>query len=125
MAYATYTDVAAGFRDLTAAEQTKATAMLSEAALIIDAYASGADAEVKKTGSCRMVRRALGAGDDNIFPMGASQGTVTALGYSQSFTLAGGTTGEIYLSKLEKKLLGVGDKIGSYSPTEELVGCND
>ena len=50
---------------------------------------------------------------------------MTALGYSQSFTLAGGTTGEIYLSKLEKKLLGVGDKIGSYSPTEELVGCND
>ena len=93
MAYATYTDVAAGFRDLTAAEQTKATAMLSEAALIIDAYASAADANVKKTVSCRMVRRALGAGDDNIFPMGASQGTVTALGYSQSFTLAGGTTG--------------------------------
>ena len=58
MAYATYTDVAAGFRDLTAAEQTKATAMLSEAALIIDAYASTADAEVKKTVSCRMVRRA-------------------------------------------------------------------
>lgn len=99
--------------------------MLSEAALIIDAYASAADAEVKKTVSCRMVRRALGAGDDNIFPMGASQGTVTALGYSQSFTLAGGTTGEIYLSKLEKKLLGVGDRIGSYSPTEELVVDND
>lgn len=125
MEYATYTDVADGFRVLTEAEQTKATAMLSEAALIIDAYASDAGTDVKKTVSCRMVRRALGSGDEDGFPMGASQGTVTALGYSQSFTLSGGTTGEIYLSKLEKKLLGVGNRIGSYSPTEELVIDND
>ena len=54
------------------------------------------------------------------FPMGATQGTATALGYSQSWTMSGGSTGELYLSKLEKKLLGVGSKLGAHSPLEDL-----
>ena len=33
----------------------------------------------------------------------------------------GGSVGELYLGKLERKLLGCGDQIGSYSPTQELV----
>ena len=69
----------------------------------------------------RMVRRQLGEGDDGVaFPMGATQGTATALGYSQSWTMSGGSTGELYLSKLEKKLLGVGSKLGAHSPLEDL-----
>jgi hypothetical protein len=44
------------------------------------------------------------------------------MGYSQSWTISsGGSVGELYIAKLEKKLLGTGDKIGSYSPTEALV----
>ena len=54
--------------------------------------------------------------------MGATQGSMSALGYSQSWTIGSGTVGELYLSKLEKKLLGTGDKIGSRSPAEDLVG---
>ena len=34
---------------------------------------------------------------------------------------AGGAAGEMYLGRLEKKLLGAGNSIGSYSPVEELV----
>ena len=34
--------------------------------------------------------------------------------------MSGGSSGELYLSKLEKKLLGVGDKIGAHSPLEDL-----
>ena len=47
-------------------------------------------------------------------------GTATALGYSQSWTMGSGSSGELYLSKLEKKLLGVGSKIGARSPLEDL-----
>jgi len=70
-----------------------------------------------------MVRRQLGSDSQSagMFPAGASQGTVTALGYSQSWTMSGGAVGELYLSKLEKQLLGVGNRIGAHSPVEELV----
>lgn len=121
--YATYEDVAAGFRTLTADEQNICTALLEEAAVIIDAYNIDADPEAAKVVSCRMVRRALGAGEDS-FPMGASQGTMSAGGYSQSWTLSGGgSTGELYLSKLEKKMLGCGDRIGARSPLEGPGRC--
>lgn len=68
-----------------------------------------------------MVIRTLGDGDTVGVPVGASQGSMSALGYSQSWTIGSGTTGELYISKTEKKMLGAGNAIGSYSPIEELV----
>ena len=123
MRYAETEDVEAAFRELTGDERTRCTALLSEAALIIDAYNADADADRKRLVSCRMVRRQLGeddSGDAVTFHMGATQGTATALGYSQSWTMSGGSSGELYLSKLEKKLLGVGSKLGAHSPLEDL-----
>ena len=117
--YATVQDVAAGFRPLTASEQTIASQLLIEAAIIIDAYNSLASADAKNVVSCRMVRRSIGSSGDT--PIGASQGSMSALGYSQSWTIGAGSAGELYLGKLEKKLLGYGNAIGSYSPTEALV----
>lgn len=117
--YATVTDVESGFRTLSTDERAVCTALLGEAGIIIDAYNFDAEVSSKKLVSCRMVRRAIGSGEADAFPLGATQGTVSALGYSQTFTLAG-STGELYLAKLEKKLLGVGDKIGSHSPIEDL-----
>ena len=35
--------------------------------------------------------------------------------------MSGGSVGELYLSKLEKRLLGVGNRIGARSPVEDLV----
>ena len=116
-------DVEAGFRALSKDEQTRCAALLSEAAIIIDAYNPDAGEDTKRLVSCRMVRRQLGeddSGDAVTFPMGATQGTATALGYSQSWTMSGGSTGELYLSKLEKKLLGVGSRLGAHSPLEDL-----
>lgn len=123
MSYAELQDVEAGFRVLSDEERSRCTALLREAALIIDTYNANADADRKRLVSCRMVRRQLGedtSGDAVTFPMGATQGTATALGYSQSWTMSGGSTGELYLSKLEKKLLGVGSKLGAHSPLEDL-----
>ncbi len=121
MAYATYTDVEAGYRTLGPDEQETCTAMLKEAAIIIDAYNEDADCDAKKVVSCRMVRRALGASDVSTFPLGASQGSMSAGGYTQSWTLGGsGSAGELYIGKIEKKLLGTGNKIGSHSPLEDI-----
>ena len=126
MRYATVEDVEAGFRPLEDSEKTLCDALLDEAGIVIDAYNKDADEERKRLVSCRMVRRQLDAGpgaDQNAvtFPMGASQGSAAALGYSQTWTMSGGSVGELYLSKLEKKLLGVGDRIGARSPVEDLT----
>lgn len=121
-AYATYSDVQARMmRTMSSAEQSVCTTLLDDAAVIIDAYNAAAPADAKKVVSCRMVMRALGDGESSGVPMGATQGSMSGLGYAQSWTLSNGSTGEVYLSKIEKKLLEVGDKIGSYSPIEELV----
>ena len=54
--------------------------------------------------------------------MGATQGSLSALGYSQSWTMgSGGSAGELYIGKTDRQLLGLGNAIGSYSPVQELV----
>jgi hypothetical protein len=123
MAYATVEDVQARMtRDMTADEQAICSTLLDDAAVMIDAYNVNASDDAKKVVSCRMVIRALGDGESSGVPMGATQGSMSGLGYSQSWTIGtGGSVGELYLGKAEKKLLGVGDRIGSYSPTQELV----
>ena len=95
--------------------------LLEDVAVLIDALNANASADAKKVVSCNAVIRAIGNGDSDI-PIGATQGSMSALGYSQSWTVgSGGSTSEIYLSRTDKKLLGAGRSIGSYSPIEELV----
>ena len=122
-AYATVADVQARMtRTMSAQEQQICATMLEDAAVIIDAYNVNAAADARKIVSCRMVIRALGDGGDSDVPTGATQGSQSALGYSQSWTIgSGGGAGELYIGKLERRLLGCGELIGSYSPTQELV----
>ena len=96
-------------------------ALLDDAGVLIDAIAPNASDEAKATVSCSMVIRAMGSQGDLTVPTGATQGSASALGYSQSWTFGNGATGELYLSRTEKRLLGVGNRIGSYSPVEELA----
>lgn len=122
MAYATVSDVQARMtRTLSTAEQTMCSTLLDDAAVIIDAYNVNASADAKKIVSCNMCIRKLGDGEDSGIPIGATQGSQSGLGYSQSWTISGGSAGEMYLAKSDKKLLGVSNKIGSYSPVQELV----
>lgn len=120
MAYAKTEDVEKGFRTLSSDEKKQCGQLLDEAGVIIDCYANTASDDIKKVVSCRMVRRALGTGSSSIVPMGAIQGTQSGFGYSQSWQLNDGSAGELYLGKLEKKMLGAGDRIGSHSPIEDL-----
>lgn len=122
MAYATVQDVQDRMtRELAETEQEVVSKLLDDSAVIIDSYNANATADAKQVVSCRMVVRAIGADSDGV-PMGATQGSMSGLGYSQSWTIGtGGSVGELYLGKLEKKLLGCGNQIGSYSPVQELV----
>lgn len=120
MAYATVNDVQARIaKTLTAAEQTLCGNQLDDAAVIIDAYMASASDDAKKVVSCRMVIRTLNVDSD--IPIGATQGSLSGLGYSQSWTMGSGSSGELYLSKTDKQLLGSGNNIGSHSPVEDLV----
>ena len=123
MAYATVYDVQQRMtRTLTVEEQSVCNALLDDAAVLIDAYKKDVDKKAAKIVSCRMVLRAVGDGAGDI-PMGATQGSLSGLGYSQSWTIgSGGSTGELYLSKTDKAMLGSGQSVGSYSPVQELVG---
>ncbi len=121
MAYATVDDVQERMtREMSADEQSVCSALLDDAAVLIDAFNPNGETDAKKVVSCRMVVRAIGDGGVSV-PIGATQGTVSALGYSQSWTIGSGSTGELYLSKVEKKMLGVSGRIGSYSPVEGLM----
>lgn len=122
-AYASVSDVKARMtRTLGATEQAVCTVLLQDAAVMIDAAAPNAPESSKKVVSCRMVIRALGDGRDSAVPAGATQGSMSALGYSQSWTMTGGgSVGELYIGKADRQLLGLGNAIGSYSPVQELV----
>ena len=125
MAYATVQDVQARMtRILSNSEQSICSNLLDDAAVIIDTFNSSAIADNKKICSIRMVIRALGDGETSGVPMGATQGSMSGLSYSQSWTIgSGGGVGELYLGKLEKQLLGYGNKIGSHSPLEDFGGA--
>lgn len=126
MAYATVTDLQNRMiNTMSTDQQTIASNLLDDAAVIIDAYNEDATTSVKKIVSCRMVIRAIGDDDGSTVPIGATQGSMSALGYSQSWTMSNGSVGELYLSKLDKKLLGVGNQIGSGSPVTDLVEDSD
>lgn len=122
MAYATVEDVQERMtRQMSETEQSVCEKLLDDAAVIIDAFNVNATEDAKKVVSIRMVMRSIGDGDNSGIPLGATQGSMSGLGYSQSWTISSGSAGELYLAKLEKELLGRGNKIGSYSPVEELV----
>ena len=121
--YATTDDIEARLgRELTETEEDVCDALLDDAAVIIDATAPNASADAKKVVSCRMVLRTVSAEGQAGVPVGATQGSMTALGYTQSWTISGGgSSGELYLSKTDRRILGCGNAIGSYSPVQELV----
>ena len=121
-AYATIDDVKDRMiRTMSEREETVATNLLDDIGVKIDMYNAHASADAKKIVSCNAVIRALGNGDMDV-PVGASQGSMSANGYVQSWTVgSGGSVGQLYLTKEDKRMLGVGNRIGSYSPVQELV----
>lgn len=126
MSYATVEDVQGRMtRALSEREQAVCSRLLEDAAVLIGSFPSArtASEEAKRTVSCRMVMRALGDGEDSGIPMGASQGSMSGLGYAQSWTFGNGSgsSGELYLARADKQMLGIGNCIGASSPLEQLT----
>lgn len=126
-AYATVSDVQARLTyTMDTAQSNLCSTLLDDAAVMIDAVASSASADAKKIVSCRMVIRAMGDGSGDGVPLGATQGSMSALGYTQSWTIgSGGGSGELYIGKADRQLLGLSNSVGSYSPVMELVPVQD
>lgn len=127
MAYATYSDVQTRLGvTFSSQEQGICTSLLGRAALMIDSYkvSENASTDAKKEVSINMVARVMNSSTADV-PIGATQGSMSGLGYSQSWTISNGATGELYFDKNDKRLLGVGNAIGSYSPIEELVPVSE
>lgn len=124
MAYATYEDVQTRLgRIFTETEQTTCTSLLNRAALMIDSYSAAADKsdDIKKEVSVNTVGRVMANLEMDI-PVGASQGSMSGIGYAQSWTISsGGSVGNLYFDRADRKLLGIGNQIGSYSPVQEMV----
>jgi len=128
MAYATIKDIEVRTgKTYTNTEKVQLAALLCDAGVLIDSFAPNAADDAKRVVSCRMVIRAYATDEEVSYPLGATQGSMTAGPYTQSWTVgSGGGAGELYLGKADKQLLGGGNQIGSYSPVQELVvNCLD
>lgn len=121
-AYATVDDVQGRMTNtMTEDQETICGNLLDDAAVMIDAVAPNASDDAKKVVSIRMVIRALNVATDT--PIGATQGSMSALGYSQSWTMgSSASVGELYLSAQDKKTLGCGNAIGASDPLVYLEG---
>lgn len=104
MAYASVSDIEARWRVLSSDELSRATALLEDAATIIDAYCTVEDCDAARVVSCNMVIRAMSASSMDAF--GLSQSSMTAGPYTQSWTYSN-PSGDMYLTKAEKKMLGI------------------
>ena len=109
MAYATYTDVENRWRTLKADERTKATTLLSDAATMLDGLVTVDPLDthqmaVLKLVSCNMVIRAMLASESDAFGIDSLNATMGPFGQTAKFA---NPSGDMYLTKLEKRMLGV------------------
>lgn len=110
MAFATYADVEARWRTLTAAEQAKATVLLGDASNILSTLVSVDGSDEQQTANlrqvcCSMVIRSMVAGASDAFGVDELQATMGPFGQTAHFS---NPNGDLYLTKLERKLLGIG-----------------
>lgn len=109
MAYAEVSDIETRWRDLSTEEEARATALIDDASAMLAELVDIRDGDEQQLGllkivCCNMVIRAMSASEYDAF--GASQMSMTAGPYTQQFTYAN-PSGDMYLTKMEKRLLGV------------------
>lgn len=109
MAYASVEDIEARWRELSADEKSRADVLLNDASAILDSLVAVdpndcRQASVLTAVCCNMVIRAMSATESDMF--GVSQSSMTAGPYSQS-TNYFNPSGDMYLTKMEKRLLGI------------------
>lgn len=123
MAFATVADLEARLgRTLTGDERTQASVLLEDAAAMLTALvAIDLDNETQaanlKTVNCAMVSRAMLSGANGAY--GVTDSTATMGPFSQHLAFSN-PTGDLYISKAERALLGIGRAvIGAIRPVIE------
>ena len=110
MAFATYTDIEARWRTLTAEEQAKATTLLDDASVVLAGLVTVDDSDEQQAAclkmvSCSMVIRSMVASESNAYGVDELSATMGPFGQTAHFA---NPNGDMYLTKLEKKMLGIG-----------------
>ena len=119
MAFAEVSDIEARWRSLSDDEKSRAGVLIEDASAMLSALVDvdandQQQAELLNTVCCNMVIRAMA--QSNMDTFGVSQSAITAGPYTQSFSYSN-PSGDMYLTKLEKKLLKVSiGYIGSIRP---------
>ena len=124
MAFAAVSDIEARWRILDADEAARASTLLDDASAMLGSLipeydvADTAYLVLLQLVCCNMVIRAMSATEADSF--GASNMSMTAGPYTQSWTYSN-PTGDMYITKFEKRLLGISSSyIGSIRPK---IGC--
>ena len=119
MAFADVSDLESRWRELSTDEEARANVLLDDASAMLSALvevdsSDAGQAELLKMVCCDMVIRAMSATAADTF--GVSQTSMTAGPYTQSFSYSN-PSGDMYLTKLEKRLLGISTSyIGTIRP---------
>ena len=129
MAFAQVSDIEARWRDLSTTEEARAAVLIDDASAILASLVTVDEtdeqqAALLKTVCCSMVIRAMSATDADNF--GVSSMTMTAGPYTQQRSYSN-PSGDMYLTKLEKKMLGInGGFVGSFAPViKGFYGSNE
>ena len=110
MAFATCTDIEARWRMLTADEQAKATTLLDDASAILAGLVTVDDGDEQQAARlkmvcCSMVIRSMVASESDAYGVDELSATMGPFGQTAHFA---NPNGDMYLTKLEKRLLGIG-----------------
>ena len=115
MAYAEVSDLEARWRPLTPDEHGRAAVLLDDAAVRLDAACEPSDPPTvqelaaRKIVSCEMVKRAMAAASAGDSGVGVTSIQMGAGPYQQTTQFAN-PTGDLYLTKSDRKLLGCGSQ---------------
>lgn len=119
MGFAEVSDIEARWRELSTSEESRATVLIDDASAMLKKLvdvdvADTRQLELLKIVCCSMVIRAMSATESDSY--GASNMSMTAGPYTQSWTYSN-PTGDMYLTRQEKRLLGIASSvIGSIRP---------
>lgn len=126
MAFALVSDIEARWRDLSTTEETRASVLIDDASAMLSKLVDVDPSDEKqaallKTVCCSMVIRAMSATESDSF--GVANTSMQAGSYMQTWTYSN-PSGDMYLTKMEKRLLGISTSyIGTIRPM--LAGEHD
>lgn len=119
MAFADVSDLESRWRELSTEEEARANVLLGDASAMLSALvdvdeSDAQQADLLKVVCCNMVARSMASTANDMF--GVSQQSMTAVGFSQTRSYSN-PSGDMYLTRYEKRLLGIGGKVGFARPS--------